>query len=159
TLTAMAADAPIPDMDDLFEGDAVLWDITHEVASTYLGYELPTVEAREAGARLARMADSYDLVMFETFLTDLAGHRRLEPEAILPRLDGFLGGFLEHRRAGTTLVLSSDHGNLEDCSTRSHTRNPVPLLVVGPEAGRFLDAETILDVAPGILAALSDGRT
>lgn len=159
TLTALAADAHIPDLQDLIEGDAVLWDLTHEVSSSYLGYELPMVPASEAGARLARMTGRYDLVMFETFLTDLAGHRRLEPEWVLSRLDAFIGGILSHRRADTTLVLSSDHGNIEDTSTRGHTRNPVPLLAVGPEAGRFSDAETILDVAPKILAALTDKGT
>jgi hypothetical protein len=159
TLTALAAGAHIPDLEDLIEGDAVMWDLTHEVSSSYLGYELPMVTASEAGARLARMTDRYDLVMFETFLTDLAGHRRLEPEWVLTRLDAFIGGILSHRRADTTLVLSSDHGNIEDTSTRGHTRNPVPLLAVGPEASRFSDAETILDVAPKILAALAGAGT
>jgi 2,3-bisphosphoglycerate-independent phosphoglycerate mutase len=156
TLTALAAGADIPDLQELLAGDAVLWDLTHEVAAGYLGYELPTVSASEAGSRLARMTDRYDLVMFETFLTDLAGHRRIEPEWVLSRLDAFIGGILSHRRPDTTLVLSSDHGNIEDTSTRSHTRNPVPLVAVGPAAGRFSDAQTILDVAPGILAALGD---
>ncbi len=137
TLTAMAAGAPIPDLADLLEGRAVLWDITHEVASGHLSYDLPLVPAEEAGERLARLTENYDLVLFETFLPDLAGHRRMEPEFVLTRLDAFLGGVLAHRRPDTTLVLCSDHGNLEDTSTKAHTTNPVPLLAVGPGAGAF----------------------
>ena len=50
----------------------------------------------------------------------------------LERFDGLLGGVLEdfdHREC--TLILTSDHGNIEDLSTKSHTRNPVPCIVAG----------------------------
>lgn len=154
TLTALAAGAPIPTLADLQEGRAVLWDITHEAASTFLGYDLPLVPAEEAGARLARLMTEHDLVLYETFLPDLAGHRRIEPEWVLTRLDAFLGSILARRTLDTTLVLCSDHGNLEDSSTRTHTENPVPLLVVGPALGHFRRATSITDVAPAILAAL-----
>ena len=30
-------------LDDLVEGRAVLWDITHEIATGHMGYELPVV--------------------------------------------------------------------------------------------------------------------
>ncbi len=135
TLTALAADAPIPDLDDLSEGRAVLWDITHEVASQHLDYELPLVPAEEAGARLARLAGDYDLVLYESFLTDLAGHRRIEADWVLTRVDDFSGRSPgPSLGADTTLVVCSDHGNLEDATSKSHTTNPVPLLVVGPGA-------------------------
>lgn len=154
TLTALAAGARIPDLDDLWAGRAVLWDITHEVAAQHLDYDLPIVPPEEAGRRLARLADDYDLVLYESFLTDLAGHRRVEAEWVLPRLDAFLGSVLDHRSPETTLVLSSDHGNLEDVSTKAHTANPVPLLVVGPAAEHFQEATAITDVTPAVLAAL-----
>jgi hypothetical protein len=159
TLTALAAGAEIPTLDDLIDGRAVLWDITHEVAAGHLGFELPLVTPEEAGARLARLCSEYDLVLYESFLTDLAGHRRIEPEWVLPRVDAFLGAVLEHRAPDTTLVLCSDHGNLEDATTKSHTTNPVPLLVVGPAAAGFREATDITDVAPAILAQFSGPET
>jgi 2,3-bisphosphoglycerate-independent phosphoglycerate mutase len=159
TLTALAAGAPIPDLDDLLAGRAVLWDITHEIASGVLDYKLPLVPAEEAGARLARLAAGYDLVLYESFLPDLAGHRRVEPAWVLPRLDAFLGGILAHRPADMTLVVSSDHGNLEDVTVKTHTTNPVPLLVVGPAAGHFCGATAITDVAPIMLSLLATGGT
>jgi 2,3-bisphosphoglycerate-independent phosphoglycerate mutase len=154
TLTALAAGATIPSLDDLLAGRAVLWDITHEVARKFQEYDLPLVPAEEAGTRLARLADDYDLVLYESFLTDLAGHRRIDPALVLARVDAFLGALLAHRAAETTVVLSSDHGNLEDMSTKAHTSNPVPLLVVGPAADQFRQAVAITDVAPAILSAL-----
>ncbi len=158
TLTAMAAGLEMPTLEDLAQGRAALWDITHEIASTHLGYELPLVEAAEAGRRLACLAAEFDLLLFESFLPDLAGHRRIEPAWVLGLLDDFLGGLLAHRAPGTTLVLCSDHGNLEDTTTKMHTANPVPLLAVGPGAGRFRRATAITDVAPAILGLLSPGE-
>ena len=156
TLTAMAAGATIPDLEDLRDGRAVLWDITHEIASGHLDYGLPPVSAWEAGQRLARLATEYDLVLYESFLPDLAGHRRLEATWVLKRLDEFLGSILANRHPGLTLLVCSDHGNIEDASTKMHSDNPVPLLAVGPGAGCFSQAGDLLDVAPAILALLDE---
>jgi hypothetical protein len=155
TLTALAAGAPIPTLDDLARGRAVLWDITHELAAGLLGLELPTISPEEAGTRLARLAGEFDLVLYETFLPDLAGHRRLAPEWVLPRLDSFLGAVLDHRPADCTVVISSDHGNLEDVRTKLHTDNPVPLLGIGPRAAYFEEVTDITGVAPAILEAVA----
>ena len=155
TLTALAGEATIPTLSDLVEGHAVLWDITHEVAVQHLDYDLPLVSPEEAGRRLAHLSDEYDLVLYESFLTDLAGHRRVEPDWVLTRLDAFLGSVLAQRRADTTVVLSSDHGNIEDATTKLHSMNPVPLLAVGPDAGRFRRARAITDVTPAILSCLA----
>jgi 2,3-bisphosphoglycerate-independent phosphoglycerate mutase len=157
TLTALAAGIPIPTLDDLAAGRAVLWDITHEIARQHLGYDLPLVAPEEAGARLARLAGEYDLVLFESFLSDLAGHGRLDAAWVLTRLDRFLGGLLAQRSPETTVVLSSDHGNLEDLSARRHTTNPVPLLALGPAAGHFRGVRALTDVTPRILSAVAAG--
>lgn len=154
TLTALAAGCSIPTLADLAEGRAVLWDITHEIANSYLTYDLPLVDPHEAGARLARLTAEFDLALYESFLTDLAGHRRIEAEWVLARIDAFLGGLFENLPDGATWVLCSDHGNLEDTSTKMHTANPVPLLVTGPGAACFAGASAITDVAPAILAVL-----
>ena len=156
TLTALAADVPIPTLADLAEGRAVLWDFTHEIASRHLGYELSLVTPEQAGARLACLAAEHDLVLYESFLTDLAGHRRIEAEWVLTRLDAFWGEIMANRTPETTVVLCSDHGNLEDATTKAHTTNPVPLLAVGPAAKCFDAARAITDVAQVIVSCLTD---
>ncbi len=159
TLSAMAAGIDLLTTEDLARGRAVYWDITHEVGSALLGRELPPpIPPEQAGQNLARLMDDFDLVLFESFLTDLAGHGRLPmpPSQVVRTVDRFLKGLLENLSEGITLVLSSDHGNLEDVSVKTHTRNPVPLLVVGPGWKCFLDARAITDVTPGIMATLRD---
>jgi phosphopentomutase len=52
--------------------------------------------------------------------------------SILEVFDRVLGSLLKHLDFSTSLVLiASDHGNLEDLSTRRHTMNKVPAIVIG----------------------------
>ncbi len=53
-----------------------------------------------------------------------------------------------------TLLITSDHGNLEDLSRKTHTRNPVPFVSWGPRAADFGNVQSILDVTPTILRSL-----
>ena len=55
---------------------------------------------------------------------------------------------------GDTLLVTSDHGNIESLAAPAHTRNPVPLLVAGPGAPAFADVADIAGIAGAILAAL-----
>ncbi|MDX1740430.1 MAG: peptidase, partial [Rhodothermales bacterium] len=59
--------------------------------------------------------------------------------------------------SNTTLLLTSDHGNLEDLSVKTHTRNPVPFVALGPAAHDFAEVRSILDVTPAILRSLGSG--
>ncbi len=114
--------------------------------------------ARESGRRLAAIARSHRLTLFETFLTDLAGHRRYVVDAriALERLDGLIAGVIDGDRtacdgeSALTVIVTSDHGNVEDSSHSSHTSNPVPLLVWGPGAAAFSACQSLADVAPVI---------
>ncbi len=56
------------------------------------------------------------------------------------------------RPADLTVLLTSDHGKLEDSGHRSHTRNAVPLLTIGDERNAFRDLTRIDEVTPRILA-------
>jgi phosphopentomutase len=74
-------------------------------------------------------------------------------------VDGLLGGLFEARPEGATVVVCSDHGNIEDSAFKGHTTNPVPLLVVGPGARAALweEVRAITDVSGAILGWL-DGK-
>jgi 2,3-bisphosphoglycerate-independent phosphoglycerate mutase len=160
TLTNIAAGLPFRTLDDLRRGEAVYWDITHLAAREYNQFDVPLIAPETAGARLARLSQTHDLVMYETFLPDLVGHRRaaIAPTDFLDEmLDPFFAGLLEGVAPGATVVISSDHGNLENTRSKAHTRNLVPLLVVGPGAKAFRKATAITDVAAGILEVLLEG--
>lgn len=56
------------------------------------------------------------------------------------------------------ILITSDHGNLEDLSTRRHTLNPVPLLIIGAQSLRdefFHRIKDLAGVAPAILELLA----
>jgi 2,3-bisphosphoglycerate-independent phosphoglycerate mutase len=147
--------------------------------------DAPLVTPEQAGANLAHLARDYDLVFYESFLPDLAGHGRLlndkrrpanddrptttgqrsgassslvvgpwsieaQIHIVMATLDGLIGGVLAEMRGDDTLLLTSDHGNVESLAAPAHTRNPVPLLVVGPGAPAFAPVENIAEVADAI---------
>ncbi len=158
TWCALQAGLPLRGLAELQHGAAVSWDITQRLARTRPGAAaLPEIAPEEAGVRLALLAQSHDLVAFETYLPDLAGHGRLDltVEDALRLVDGLLVGILQSMTPEDTLVLTSDHGNAEDTTTRIHTRNPVPLVAIGPAAGAFEPVRSIDMVSPALLAALA----
>lgn len=156
TRAIMAADLPFRRLDDLHSGRAVSWDVCRDRWLRGDSAGVPVIEAKQAGRHLAHLAAEHDFTLYETFMTDLAGHRRFGWTAAeaLGRLDGLLAGVLDATGNGVTVVLTSDHGNLEDDSVTVHTHNPVPLLVLGPGREAFARATSLLDVAPAILRAL-----
>lgn len=120
-------------LDDLARGEAVFHDFTNRLLPER-GYYLPPVTPAHAGARLAALARSHSFTMYEHFLTDLAGHAQDMARAVevLEDLDRFVDAVLTGVDLSRNLViLTSDHGNLEDLSIRTHTPNPVPTLVWG----------------------------
>jgi len=144
-------------LDDLARGEAVFHDFTNRLLPER-GYHLPTITPAEAGARLAALAGSHDFTMYEHFLTDLAGHAQDMDRAVevLEKLEALLDSLLAHLDLAAHLViLTSDHGNLEDLSVKTHTRNPVPTVLWGRGAADA--AATIRDlshIAPAILRHL-----
>jgi hypothetical protein len=155
TAAVLAAGLRLRLLDDLAAGRAVTWDVTGELFARRAGVPAAVVTAALAGERLAGLAGHHDFTLYETFLTDLAGHGRwgIAPQVAVAHLDGLLAGILAVRAADLTLLLTSDHGNLEEPHTR-HTTNPVPLLAVGPAAGAFADLTRLDQVAPRVRAVL-----
>ncbi|MDX1630527.1 MAG: metalloenzyme [Thermoanaerobaculia bacterium] len=152
TLAVRAAGTPLRTTRDLRRGRAVAWDVTGRRFGARAGVDVPVVSPRRAGAILVELARDHHLTLWETFLTDLAGHRRwgVTPEEALEALDGLLEGVLEEAEEDLTVVLTSDHGNVEEMDHRSHTRNPVPLIAWGPGSGALEGLESIAGVAPAI---------
>jgi len=156
TCAVLASGARLRDLGDLRRDEAVTWDVCRDHFGGLAGEDLPPVPALDAGRHLAGLLADHDLVLWETFITDLAGHHRFGFTAAeaLRRVDGLLGGALAALPADATLIVTSDHGNLEDASHTRHTRNPVPLLAVGPLAAELARAQSLLDVTPAVLRAL-----
>lgn len=157
-IAAEGAGLRLRSLDDLRANQALSWDITrHAVHSRGEGSGLPLIAPELAGGHLAGLGREHALVFFECFLPDLAGHGRMGEHGVpvaLDRIDGLIGGLLAATGAADTILITSDHGNIEDATSTSHTRAPVPLLVVGPAAAHFAAVRRIDQVAPAILTAL-----
>jgi len=157
TVAMRKAGLPLRTLKDLETGAAIYHDVTNR-ALRERGYDLPELSPEEAGRRLVALASSHDFTLFEYFLTDQAGHRCDMDRGVtlLERLDRMLDAVLDASDPHHLLVVvTSDHGNLEDLATRTHTRNPVPTMLWG--AGRDAVAgeiRTLADVAPALLRHL-----
>ncbi len=158
TVAAEQAGLRLRTLDDLARGEAVYHDFTNRLLPER-GCYLPPITPREAGARLARLTEAHTFTMYEHFLTDRAGHARDMEGAIeiLENLEAFLETVLSAVNPDETLVvLTSDHGNLEDLSTKQHTTNPVPTLLWGRgAAAAAASIRSLPDIAPTILRHLS----
>lgn len=160
TVANLAAGLPFFTLDDVAAGRSLYQDFTNAELIAR-GFDVPPLAARQAGGVLGRAArEGGGFTLFEYFLSDKAGHTG-ESTVIageLTRLDEFVCATLEELAgelaAGCALVLlTSDHGNLEDATTRRHTTNPVPLLAWGAGAHDLAASVTRLDqVTPAIVA-------
>lgn len=142
TLSCTMSGVPLLKAEDLRQGLGVSADIT-SAGWKDLGYpDMPVVETSEAGRRLVELSSQYEFVLFEYWKTDHAGHSGRVAEAIevLERLDGMLAGIIEALDSSSTLLfMTSDHGNVEDISVKTHTRNPVPAILFGRGHDTFAD--------------------
>ncbi len=98
----------------------------------------PVYQGEEAGRLLAELSMKYDLAWFDYWASDYAGHKQAFDRAValMESFDAVLAGLLsawENRR--DLILLTSDHGNMEDMDARGHTLNPVPALLIGPPKG------------------------
>jgi 2,3-bisphosphoglycerate-independent phosphoglycerate mutase len=157
-LAVDSAGIPLKTQEDLFSGKALSADFTGQGWRDRLGLpDTPVLTPPQAGERMAALAAAYDLTFFEYWPSDYAGHGQDMAAAciLLETFDKVLGGLLEAWADNQGLILiTSDHGNLEDLSTRRHTGNPVPALVVGakPYRQRFVAGlHDLTDITPAIL--------
>lgn len=156
TLSMAAGGVALRTLDDARGGEALTNDISGRRACDR-GFQVPQRSAGEAAEILWRIAGDADFVLFEHYLADEAGHAQDHAAAqdALSTFDAFARAVVLNKPEDAHVLICSDHGNVEDLSTRSHTLNPVPVLMFGPrtEAVRahFRD---VADVGRTILSLL-----
>lgn len=145
-------------VDDLNAGRAVYQDFTNTMLVERGEAASPrTPEA--AGAVLADIVALHRFTLYEYFITDKAGHAQdmAAARSIISQLALFIRTLLARLDLEkTTVILTSDHGNIEDLSVRNHTLNQVPTLVWGKDrkliAGRI---RSLTDITPTIVETLA----
>jgi hypothetical protein len=155
-LSVINAGLPLFKHDDLFAGRALSADFTGEGWRTMLGFtEAPVMDASHAGRTLGTLAKEYDFALFEYWASDYAGHKQQMEHAIelMESFDAVLGGLTEVWDDDGLILVTSDHGNMEDVSTRKHTDAHVPALVIGNQSARAeftQNMHSLTDIAPAI---------
>ena len=143
--------------DDLFAGRAISADFTGAGWRTMLGFpDAPGMDPHHAGRKLVQLAMEYDFSLFEYWASDYAGHKQDMETAVglMETFDEVLSGIIDEINEDELLVLvTSDHGNMEDLSTRKHTHAHVPAIVIGNKIAReefTRDLKDLTDIAPAI---------
>jgi len=130
--------------------------LTHDISGARardLGARIPHRVPAEAAEILLETATGHDLALFEFFESDEAGHLRSMERALeaLAKLDSFLRALVARLPDGWSLLVASDHGNVEDLSSRNHTLARVPVLAFGPAAARVGEVRDLTCIRPFLL--------
>ena len=159
-LAVTNAGIPLFTHEDFLAGRALSADFTGNGWRTMLGFpDAPVLDAHQSGRKLATLAKGYDFSLFEYWASDYAGHKQQMDTAIelMETFDGVLGGLVEEMDDKVLVLVTSDHGNMEDLSTRKHTDANVPALVIGEKTAREEFTREMTDlthIAPAIWNAV-----
>lgn len=159
TVAMEAAVLPFRKLPDLVGRKAVFHDFTNQ-SLIERNFDVKLFSAKDAGEILAELTSGHQFTLYEYFITDKIGHAQdfAKAEEYLPPLAEFLRETLQKLDLETTtVILTSDHGNIEDLSVRTHTLNDVPTIIWGRK--RFEIAERIKDlsdITPAIVSLLSE---
>lgn len=165
TLVQMASRIPFKNVEDLRNNEGLFMDITHEYFRMVARDSLPPndellnlKDPYERGQCLGKIAQSYDLSIFEYFITDKIGHKQDWKKAgkVIEMLETFFDGLLSvFDPEKDQIILTSDHGNLEDLSTDVHTANRVPTFLHGKHTDEIRDRiNALCDIVPAIYSIL-----
>ena len=158
TAAVEAAAIPFRRVADLKAGRAVYQDFTNATLIER-GEDVSPRTPDEAAAILTRIAGENRFTLYEYFITDKVGHAQdmTAARAVLTNLARLIRGVLagiDLRR--TSVILTSDHGNIEDLSSRNHTLNAVPTIVWGANRHFIADRiQTLADITPAIVDVLT----
>jgi 2,3-bisphosphoglycerate-independent phosphoglycerate mutase len=144
---------------DLLGRRSVFHDFTNR-SLIERGYDVPEFAPEDAAQILASLAESHRFVLFEHFITDKIGHDCNMEWALshLPELAQFLSKTVELTDLQrTTVILTSDHGNIENLSVRNHTLNRVPTVIWGRRSAESASrVRDLTDLSPLIFDLLTN---
>jgi 2,3-bisphosphoglycerate-independent phosphoglycerate mutase len=148
SLSCRLSNVKLNTITDLRKGNALTAEITNERWNIKLGYKLPVIKPSTAAKRLLRIASQNAFTLFEFYLTDHIGHGRYEGDIpkTFKNLDDFIYSLLANLDySSMTLIICSDHGNVEDLSVKTHTYNPALTISAGLHAKALY--ENIKDIS------------
>jgi phosphopentomutase len=158
TAAVEAADLQFNKVEDLKAGRAVYQDFTNRMLIER-GEDVPLRTPEEAGDVLASIVANHRFTLYEYFITDKVGHAQDREAAgsVLQNLAAMIRRVIANiDLTSTTMILTSDHGNIEDLSTRSHTLNSVPTIIWGAGSQQVANRiSSLADITPAIVSLLT----
>lgn len=158
TCAIEAAGCAFRKIPDLIGRKAVFHDFTNE-SLIEKGYNVPVFSPKDAAEILAELTATNLFTLYEHFITDKIGHEQNFEKARrhLPALAEFVRRTIDKIDFDrTTLILTSDHGNIEDLSIRNHTLNDVPTIIWGRNNLEIAEnIKDLSDITPAILRLLT----
>jgi hypothetical protein len=162
TAAVEAAELQFRTVDDLRNDQAIYQDFTNRLLIDR-GEAVRPRTATEAAEVLASIAAENRFTLYEYFITDKIGHAQdmNAARAVLKDLARLIRELLVRvDLSRLSVILTSDHGNIEDLSSRNHTLNEVPTIVWGANrdsiAGRV---KSLADITPAIVECLTEKAT
>ena len=159
TAAVEAANMTFRTVSDLINDNAVYQDFTNRILIER-GEAVSERSPLEAATVLARIASEHQFTLYEYFITDKIGHA--QDMSAAKRTLTELASFIRHLLtkldlAHTTVILTSDHGNIEDLSSRNHTLHKVPTIIWGEHRERAADRiNSLVDISPTIVDLLTE---
>lgn len=158
TAAVEAAGLQFRTVEDVRNGAAVFMDYTNRILIER-GEDVAIRTEAEAATVLARIVAENRFTLYEYFITDKVGHAQdMElAKLILTSLALFIRELLiKLDLERTTVILTSDHGNIEDLSLRNHTLHLVPTIVWGAQREQIAARiQTLADITPAIVSLLT----
>lgn len=146
----------------VYDKKALTAEVTNYRWRGKLGSKVPEITPEDAGKIFLRNSKKADLSVFEYYLTDYAGHRRYDGkiEEICEIIDRFLLYLLQNLdHENDTLLVCSDHGNFEDISIKTHTKNPSMFISSGRHSeAAFKEIKNLADITPFIQRKLKENE-
>jgi len=159
TAAVQAAGLRFRTVADLLRGEAVFMDFTNKILIER-GEQVSERTPATAAQILADISTKNRFTLYEYFITDKVGHAQdmVQAKVILQQLATFIRellGLLDLDRV--TVILTSDHGNIEDLSVRNHTLHQVPTIIWGPKRHEVANRiQSLADITPTIVALLTN---
>jgi 2,3-bisphosphoglycerate-independent phosphoglycerate mutase len=159
TAAVEAADLPFRTVADLKDDRAVYQDFSNRFLIER-GEDVTMRTPDDAAAVLARIVSENRFTLYEYFITDKIGHAQDFDAArtTLQALARYIRELLKRVDLDqTSVILTSDHGNIEDLSSRNHTLNQVPTIVWGKQRNQIASRiRSLADITPAIVATLTN---
>jgi hypothetical protein len=162
TAAVEAAELTFRTVADVRNSNAVFMDFTNRILIER-GEDVAVRSEPEAASILAKIVSEHRFTLYEYFITDKVGHAQdaAMANSVLTSLSLFLRELLSRLDlTQTTVILVSDHGNIEDLSIRNHTLNKVPTITWGAQREQVANrVRSLTDITPTIVALLTETQT